>query len=344
MKYKILGHTGLKVSTLCLGTMNYGGKGFFSHMGDLGQQEVDEQIKTVVEAGVNFIDTANIYSLGLSETMIGQAIKNLSLKRDDLVLATKVRGSMGKGENNRGLSRKHIMQQVDDSLKRLQTDYIDLYQLHTSDPLTPIEETLKTLDNLVHSGKIRYIGASNFMAWHFMKALGYSTYNNVEKFASLQANYSLDSRALEREFIPLLKDQKTGLIVYSPLSGGFLTGKYKRDGNNGKGRYNNFPFPPANQELAFDVLDLLFPMAEEKNVTVPQLALAWLLHQPVVTSLIIGATKMSQLQDNLKAVDVTLTEEDLKKLNDVSKLTPEYPQNVVEIMTADRAGGDDFLA
>lgn len=344
MKYKTLGNTGLKVSTLCLGTMNYGGKGFFSHMGDLGQHEVDEQIKTVVEAGVNFIDTANIYSLGLSETMIGQAIKNLSLKRDDLVLATKVRCSMGKGENNRGLSRKHIMQQVDDSLQRLGTDYIDLYQLHTSDPLTPIEETLKTLDDLVRSGKIRYIGASNFMAWHFMKALGYSTYNHVEKFASLQANYSLDNRALEREFIPLLKDQKTGLIVFSPLSGGFLTGKYKRDGNNEKGRYNDFPFPPANAELAFNVLDVLFPMAEEKNVTVPQLALAWLLHQPVVTSLIIGTTKMSQLQDNLKAVEVSLSEEDLKKLDNVSKLNPEYPQSVVEIMTADRAGGEDFLS
>ncbi len=344
MKYKTLGNTGLKVSTLCLGTMNYGGKGFFSHMGDLGQQEVDEQIKTVVEAGVNFIDTANIYSVGLSETMIGKAIKNLLLKRDDLVLATKVRGSMGKGENNRGLSRKHIMQQVDESLQRLGTDYIDLYQLHTSDPLTPVEETLRTLDDLVRSGKIRYIGASNFMAWHFMKALAYSTYNGVEKFASLQANYSLDNRALEREFIPLLHDQKVGLMVYSPLSGGFLTGKYKRDGNNEKGRYNDFPFPPANSELAFNVIDVLSAMAEEKNVSIPQLALAWLLHQPAVTSLIIGATKMTQLQDNLKAVNVSLTGEDLTKLDEVSKLTPEYPKNVVDIMTADRAVRDDFLS
>ncbi len=344
MKYKILGNTGLKVSTLCLGTMNYGGKGFFSYMGNLGQPEVDEQIKTAVEAGINFIDTANIYSAGLSETMIGTAIKNLALKRDDLVLATKVRGSMGKGENNRGLSRKHIMQQVDESLKRLGTDYIDLYQLHTSDPLTPIEETLRTLDDLVRSGKIRYIGGSNFMAWHFMKALAYSTYNNVEKFVSLQANYSLDNRALEREFIPLLTDQKVGLMVYSPLSGGFLTGKYKRDGNNEKGRYNDFPFPPANAELAFNVIDVLSAMAEEKGVSIPQLALAWLLHQPAVTSLIIGATKMAQLQDNLKAVDVSLTHEELQKLEEVSKLTPEYPKSVVEIMTADRAGGADFLS
>lgn len=177
-----------------------------------------------------------------------------------------------------------------------------------------------------------------------MKALGYSTYNNLEKFSSLQANYSLDNRALEREFIPSVNDQKVGLIVYSPLSGGFLTGKYKRDGNNEKGRYNNFPFPPANQELAFNVLDVLYPMAEEKNVSVPQLALAWLLHRPAVTSLIIGATNMSQLKGNLKAVDVSLTDEDLKKLNDVSKLTFEYPQNVVDIMTADRARGEDFLS
>ena len=344
MNYKILGNTGLKVSTLCLGTMNYGGKGFFSHMGDLGQKEVEEQIRTVVDAGVNFIDTANIYSEGLSEIMIGKAIKNLSIKRDDLVLATKVRGSMGKGENDRGLSRKHIIKQVDESLQRLNTDYIDLYQLHTSDPLTPIEETLRALDDLVRSGKVRYIGASNFMAWHFMKALGYSNYNNVEKFASLQANYSLNNRALEREFIPLLNDQKVGLLVYSPLSGGFLTGKYKRNAEKGGGRYDDFPFPPANQELAFDVLDVLFPMAEEKNVSVPQLALAWLLHQPAVTSLLIGATKMSQVQDNLKAVDVSLSENELQKLNEVSKLNAEYPQSVVEIMTADRSSGQDFLS
>ncbi len=344
MTYKVLGNTGLKVSALCLGTMNYGGKGFFSHMGNLGQQEVDEQIKTVVEAGVNFIDTANIYSVGLSETMIGKAIKNLEIKRDDLVLATKVRGNMGAGENNRGLSRKHIMQQVDESLQRLGTDYIDLYQLHTSDPLTPIEETLSTLDDLVRAGKIRYIGASNFMAWHFMKALAYSTYNQKEKFAALQANYSLDNRALEREFIPMLQDQKVGLIVYSPLSGGFLTGKYKRDGNYEAGRYATFPFPPTNAELAFNIIDVLSEMATEKQVSIPQLALAWLLQQPAVTSLIIGATKMSQLLDNLKAVDVALTQDEMKKLDDVSKLNVEYPQSVVQIMTADRAGGEDFLA
>ncbi len=188
--------------------MNYGGKGFFGYMGNLDQNAVDEQIKTVTEAGVNFIDTANIYSDGLSEVMIGQAIKNLAINRDDLVLATKVRGSMGKGENDRGLSKKHIIQQVEDSLKRLGTDYIDLYQIHTADPLTPIEETIKTLDDLVRSGKIRYLGASNIAAWQLMKGLAYSQYNNLDRFVSLQANYSLDVRDVEREIVPMLQDQK----------------------------------------------------------------------------------------------------------------------------------------
>ncbi len=343
MKYKILGNTGLKVSALCLGTMNFGGKGFFGYMGNLEQTEVDEQIRTVAEAGVNFIDTANIYSEGLSEEMVGQAIKNISLKRDDLVLATKVRGSMGKGENDRGLSRKHIIQEVEKSLRRLKTDYIDLYQIHTSDPLTPIEETIRTLDDLVRSGKIRYFGASNIAAWHLMKGLAYADYKNLNRFASLQANYSLDTRDIEREIIPLLNDQKVGLMVWSPLSGGLLSGKYKRDLKGAKGRLNDFPFPPFNEERAYHVLDVLYPMAEQKKASVAQLALAWLLHQPAVTSIIIGATKLQQLQDNLKSVDVIFKEEELKKLDKVSELTKEYPGNVIEVMTMDRSAGLDFL-
>ena len=343
MKYKILGNTGLKVSALCLRTMNYGGKGFFGYMGNLDQNEVDEQIRTVTEAGVNFIDTANIYSEGLSEEMIGQAIKNLSLNREDLVLATKVRGAVGKGQNNLGLSRKHIIQEVEGSLKRLKTDYIDLYQIHTSDPLTPIEETIRVLDDLVQSGKIRYFGASNVSAWHLMKGLAYSDYNDRNRFASLQANYSLDTRDIEREIIPLLTDQKVGLMVWSPLSGGLLSGKYKRDLQGAKGRLNDFPFPPFNEERAYDILDFLYPMAEQKNVSVAQLALAWLMHQPVVSSVIIGATKLYQLQDNLKAVDVIFTSDELKKLDEISKLAPQYPGNVIEIMTSDRSAGLDFL-
>lgn len=343
MKYKILGNTGLKVSTLCLGTMNYGGKGFFGYMGNLDQNQVDEQIKTVFEAGVNFIDTANIYSDGLSEVMIRQAIKNLGINRDDLVLATKVRGTMGNSQNDLGLSKKHIIQQVEGSLKRLGTDYIDLYQIHTADPLTPIEETIRTLDDLVRSGKIRYFGASNISAWQLMKGLSYSQYNHLDRFASLQANYSLDVRDAERELVPLLQDQKVGMMIWSPLSGGLLTGKYKRDGQKEEGRLNSFPFPPFHEERAFDVLDVLTPMAEQKQVSISQLALAWLLHQPVVSSVIIGATKLHQLQDNLKSVDVVFTTEELSLLNEASKLPAEYPGNVLEIMTADRSAGTNFL-
>lgn len=343
MKYKILGNTGLKVSTLCLGTMNYGGKGFFGYMGNLDQNAVDEQIKTVTEAGVNFIDTANIYSEGLSEVMIGKAIKNLSINRDDLVLATKVRGTMGKGQNDLGLSKKHIIQQVESSLNRLGTDYIDLYQIHTADPLTPIEETIKTLDDLVRSGKIRYFGASNIAAWQLIKGLAYSQYNHLDKFASLQANYSLDVRDAEREIVPMLQDQKVGMMVWSPLSGGLLTGKYKRNGQKEEGRLNNFPFPPFHEERAYDVLDVLTPMAEKKQVSISQLALAWLLYQPVVTSIIIGATKIHQLQDNLRSVEIAFTRDELNQLNEVSKLPDEYPSNVLEIMTMDRGAGVDFL-
>lgn len=345
MNYKILGSTGLKVSTVCLGTMNYGGKGFFGYMGNLDQKEAEEQIKTVTEAGVNFIDTANIYSEGLSEEMIGAAIKNLSLKRDDLVLATKVRGSMGKGENDRGLSKKHILQEVEGSLKRLKTDYIDLYQIHTADPLTPIEETIRTLDDLVQSGKIRYFGASNMAAWQVMKGLAYSDATDRNRFASLQANYSLDTRDIEREIIPMLNDQKVGLMIWSPLSGGLLSGKYKRGLQNGEGRLNEFPFEPFNEQRAYTILDVLYPMAEQKNVSVAQLALAWLLHQPVVSSLIIGATKLHQLEDNLKSVAVVFTSEELRLLDTVSQLTKQYPGNVLEVMTADRStDGFDFLS
>ena len=336
MKYKILGNTGLKVSTICLGTMNFGGKGFFGYMGTLDQNAVDEQIKTVTEAGVNFIDTANVYSEGLSEQMIGQAIKNLGINRDDLVLATKVRGSMGKSENDRGLSRKHIIQQVEASLKRLGTDYLDLYQIHTADPLTPIEETIRTLDDLVRSGKIRYFGASNISAWQLMKGLAYSQYNHLDRFACLQSNYSLDVRDAEREIIPLLKDQNVGMMVWSPLSGGLLTGKYKRNESKDEGRLSSFPFPPFHEERAYDVLDILIPMAEEKLVSVSQIALAWLLHQPVVSSVIIGTTKIHQLEDNLKSVEVLLTENEMSLLNKVSALPVEYPANVLEVMTMDR--------
>ncbi len=335
MRYKILGNTGLKVSELCLGTMTFGGKGYWAAIGQLPQHAVDDIIKRSVEAGINFIDTANVYSEGLAEELTGKAIGNLGLKRDDLVIATKVRGKMGEGVNEIGLSRKHIMQQVDESLKRLDTDYIDLYQIHGYDALTPIEDTVRTLDDLIKSGKVRYIGCSNIAAWQLMKALAFSAHNNLAKFVSLQAYYTIAGRDLERELVPLLNDQKVGLMVWSPLAGGFLSGKYSRNKNPEEARRLSFDFPPINKEKAFDIIDVMEPIAQSKNVSVAQIALAWLLHQPAVTSVIIGAKNNHQLEDNLKAIDVVLNTEELQQLNEVSKLTPEYPGWMLE-----RQGGD----
>ena len=337
MKYKLLGNTGLKVSTLCLGTMNYGGRGHFAVMGNLDQPAADEQIKYCVDQGINLIDTANVYSAGLSEEMTGQAIQNLGINRDDLVLATKVRAGMGKGPNDRGLSRKHIIMQAEASLKRLKTDYIDLYQIHSSDPLTPIEETLHALDDLVKSGKVRYIGASNVAAWHLMKALAYSACNKLARFNSLQAQYSVATRDVERELVPLIEDQHVGMLIWSPLYGGLLSGKYsKEDALGGKGRLAGFNLQPPVIERAFKVLDVLHPMAKEKGASVAQLALAWLLARPAVISVIIGANKIEQLHDNLKAIDVAFTTDELKLLHEASKLPDEYPGSVVEAMSGDR--------
>lgn len=337
MKYNLLGNTGLKVSELCLGTMTFGGKGFWTNIGSLAQEPVDQLVKMALDAGINFIDTANVYSEGLSEEMTGKAIRNLGLKRDELVIATKVRGKMNETPNGSGLTRKHILHEVEASLKRLGTDYIDLYQIHGFDALTPLEETLETLDLLVKSGKVRYIGCSNLAAWQLMKALSYSTYNRVSKFVSLQAYYTVAGRDLEREIVPLLTDQKVGLMVWSPLAGGFLSGKYKRNGETAEGaRRANFDFPPINKEKAFDVIDVLEPMAAKKKSSVAQLALAWLLHQPVVTTVIVGAKKPEQLQDNLKATEVVFTPEELQEIDAASKLSPEYPGWMIERQGADR--------
>jgi len=336
MKYNLLGNTGLKVSELCLGTMTFGGQGMWTAIGALPQDEANELVKQSVDAGINFIDTANVYSEGLSEMMTGQAIRDLGLKRDDLVIATKVRGTMGTGINNSGLTRKHILQQANESLTRLNMDYIDLYQIHGFDPLTPIEETLEALDSLVKSGKVRYIGCSNLAAWQIMKALGISTQQHLAKFVSLQAYYTIAGRDLEREVVPMLLDQKLGLMVWSPLAGGFLSGKYTREANAEEGRRVNFDFPPVNKDKAFDIIDVMQEIAVAKDVTVPQVALGWLLHQPVVTSVIIGAKRPEQLQDNLKAVDLKLSADELAQLETVSKLSPEYPGWMIERQSADR--------
>ncbi len=337
MKYNFLGNTGLEVSELCMGTMTFGGKGMWTAIGTLPQEQVNELMKQAVDGGINFIDTANVYSEGLSEQMTGQAIRDLGIKRDDLVIATKVRGKMGEAPNNSGLSKKHILQQADESLQRLNMNYIDLYQIHGFDPAVPFEETLEALDILVKNGKVRYIGCSNLAAWQLMKSLGISAKNHLSKFVSLQAYYTIAGRDLEREIVPLLLDQKIGLMVWSPLAGGLLSGKYNRNSESEEGgRRINFDFPPVNKDKAFDIIDVMKTIADSKQVTVAQIALAWLLHQPAVTSVIIGANKPHQLNDNLNSVNIQLNEEELRQLDEVSKLAPEYPGWMIERQGADR--------
>ena len=337
MKYNLLGNTGLLVSELCLGTMTFGGRGRFTAIGQLGQAEVDAIMKRSVEAGVNFIDTANVYPEGLSEELTGQSIKNLGLNRDDLVIATKVRGKMGEKPNDSGLTRKHIFAQAEASLQRLGLDYIDLYQIHGFDAITPWEETLGALDDLVKSGKVRYTGCSNLAAWQLMKSLHVSAINHFAKFVSLQAYYTIAGRELERELVPLLLDQRLGLMVWSPLAGGFLSGKYTRSNGAGEGsRRTSFDFPPIDKEKSYDVIEVMQPIAQSKNISVAQVALAWLLAQKVVTTIIIGAKSTDQLNDNLESINVNFTQSELEKLNEVSKLSPEYPGWMLAFQGGDR--------
>lgn len=323
MKYKKLGRTGLLVSELCFGTMTFGGKGFWTAIGDLQQNVANDLIARALDAGVNFIDTADIYSEGESEKILGKALGN---KRKEVVLASKVYGPMGTGPNDAGLSRKHIMQAVEDSLKRLNTDYLDLYQIHGFDALTPMEETMRALDDLVRSGKVRYLGCSNLAAWQIMKFLWTSDKLNLHRFESLQAYYTLAGRDLEREITPLLEDQNMGLMVWSPLAGGLLSGKFSRAGEGPENaRRTDFDFPPVNKSRAFDIIDVMADIAKEKEVTIPQVAIAWLLHQKVVTSVIIGAKSVTQLDDTLKAPGVSFSSEELSLLNKVSQIPDEYP-------------------
>ncbi len=326
MRYRNLGGTGLLVSELTLGTMTFGGRGFWTAIGELDQTVADGIVARALDAGVNFIDTADVYSEGLSEEITGRAIVNSGRKRTDIVLATKALGQVGPGPNDRGASRGHIMDAVKASLKRLGTDYIDLYQIHGFDPLTPVEETVRALDDLVRQGHVRYVGVSNWAAWQIMKALGIADAHGWTRFASLQAYYTIAGRDLEREIAPLLLDQKVGLMVWSPLAGGLLSGKYGRDGSAAEGgRRANFDFPPVNKDRAFDVIDVMRAIATAKGVSVAQIALAFLLAQPFVTTVIIGAKTVAQLDENLAATGVTLSAEELAKLDTASALPAEYP-------------------
>jgi aryl-alcohol dehydrogenase-like predicted oxidoreductase len=328
MRYRLFGQTGLYVSELCLGTMTYGGSGgIWESIGTLQQDAVTEQVKIAVEAGINFIDTANVYANGQSERLLGQALKNLALPREQLIIATKATGVMNDTPNGRGQSRHHLFNEIDASLTRLQLDYIDLYQLHAFDPLTPFEESLSALNDLVRSGKVRYIGVSNMAAWQIMKALQVSERHGWAKFVSLQAYYTIAGRDLERELVPLLQDQKLGLMVWSPLAGGLLSGKYKDAEDKGPegARRASFDFPVVDKNRAFRCVDAMRPIAERQGLSVAQVALAWLLTRPVVSSIIIGAKSLEQLRDNIAATRVQLSEADLKLLDEVSQLPPEYP-------------------
>ncbi len=327
MEYKTLGNTGLLVSTLCLGTMTFdGGKDFWRLFGALDQTAADELMKTSIDAGVNFFDSADVYSEGESERTLGRSLKNLNIARNQVVLATKVFNRVGPGHNDVGNSRGHIMDAVEASLRRLQTDYIDLYQVHGYDSLTPVEETLRALDTLVSQGKVRYIGCSNWQAWRLAKALCISEFKNLARFDTLQAYYSIAGRDLERELVPFLEAEKVGLLVWSPLAGGLLSGKFSRENQKPEGsRRSEFDFPIVNKERTWKILDVMAPIAKAHNCSPARVSLAWLLAKPVVTSVIIGAKRLDQLQDNLAAVDLKLTEEEIKQLDDVSALPPEYP-------------------
>lgn len=327
MRHKPLGRTGLFVSELCLGTMTFGGSsGIWSQIGDLQQADAERLVGHALDAGINFIDTADVYAGGTSEQITGQALKNLKIARDSVVVATKAFGDTGPGPNHRGASRGHLLDAVKASLRRLQLEHIDLYQIHGFDPATPIEETVRALDLLVRQGHVRYVGVSNWAAWQIVKALGIAERLGLTRLESLQAYYTVAGRDLEREIVPMLASEGVGLMVWSPLAGGLLSGKFGR-GQQGEGgsRRNQFDFPPVDKERAFDCVDAMRPMAQARGVSVAQIALAWLLHQPRVSSVIIGAKRPEQLADNLAATRVDLSADELRVLGEVSRLAPEYP-------------------
>jgi aryl-alcohol dehydrogenase-like predicted oxidoreductase len=338
MKYNGLGNTGLLVSELCLGTMTFAtGEGMWKPIAGVDQRLADNLLRQSLDAGINFIDTADVYTNGESEKMLAQAVANLGIARKDVVIATKAYGRTGSGRNDIGASRGHIMQAIEASLRRLRTDYIDLYQIHASDSITPIEETLRALNTLVEQGKVRYIGCSNWYAWQIMKALGISDARNLAKFDTLQAYYSIAGRDLEREVVGVLNDQHVGLLVWSPLAGGLLSGKYSRENQKPEdSRRSAFDFPIVDKERTWRILDVLRPIAEAHQTSVATVSLAWVLAKPFVTSVIIGAKRVDQLKENLASVDVQLTADEMKKLDEVSALPPEYPGWMVPFQNINR--------
>ncbi len=340
MRYQLLGRTGLYVSELCLGTMTFGGNsGIWGAIGKLGSKDVESIVGTALDAGVNFVDTADVYSDGESEQLLGAALKTLARPREQIVVATKVRGRVGPGVNQIGLSRSHILSSIDGSLQRLGLDHVDLYQIHGFDPSTPIEETVEALDAVVRSGKARYVGFSNLPAWLAAKALTYATQNRLARFQSAQVYYSIAGRDIEREIAPMALAEGVAILPWSPLAGGLLSGKFDPDKKGpGDARRSNFDFPPVNMERLPHVLEALRAVAKEQGVSVARIALAWQLTKPFVTSIIIGAKTREQLVDNLDATKVKLTPEQVKTLDDASALPSEYPGWMVERQTSDVRG------
>jgi aryl-alcohol dehydrogenase-like predicted oxidoreductase len=331
MKYRFLGNTGLRVSELCFGAMTFG-QGFYG-IGEVEQAGATELVKRALEGGINFFDTADIYSRGQSEIILGQAFRDLGVQRESLVIATKVRGPMsdaasaGTGDvNNVGLSRKHIIASCEASLARLGTDHIDLYQIHSWDELTPLDETMRALDDLVRQGKVRYIGCSNLTAWQIMKANGIALRAGGTPFCSLQAFYSLVGRDLELELLPMCRSEGLGVMVWSPLAGGFVTGKFRRGQDAPEGsRRTNFDFPPVDRERGYDLVEVLDEVAKEMGSTIPRLALSWVLRQPGISTVIIGAKKVGQLEDNLAAIDVEWSTAQLERVAKATHLPSLYP-------------------
>lgn len=341
MPYKTLGNTGLLVSRLCMGTMTFnGGSGRFQIVGQIDQSGVDEMVAKCSQAGINFYDTADVYSEGESEKALGASFKNLDIARKDIIIGTKAYARVGAGRNDLGASRKHIMDAVEGSLKRLKTDYIDLYQIHGNDSITPLDETLRALDDLVTAGKVLYVGVSNWPAWRLSKALGHSESKGYAKIETLQAYYSLAGRDIEREIVPLLQEEKTGLLVWSPLAGGLLSGKFSRDNQKPEGsRRSQMDMPLVDKERAWNILDAIKPLTQKYNASAAKISLAWLLSKQVVTSVIIGAKHAAQLDDNIGASTLKLDMQDITILDTVSALPPEYPGWIISYQDTERLGG-----
>jgi len=339
MKFNRLGRTGLYVSELCMGTWGFSGRNYFGGaIGTLTQKDATSFIGRALEARINFIDTANVYSYGDSELMTGQALKDLGVKRSDVVLATKVFGRMAGGPNDMGASRGHIMDSVSQSLERLQTDHIDLYQIHHSDPITPLEETMRALDDLVHQGMVRYVGVSNWEAWKIMKANGIAEHRGLTRVETNQVYYSIAGRDIEQEMVPMMQDQGIGCLVWSPLAGGYMAGKYTPGGDTQPepGRRANFDFPPIDKDKADKTVIVMREIAKKHGVSVACVGLTWVRQKPFITSTIIGATTMAQLNDNLASVDFSLTAEEMARLDEVSADKTAYPYWMISRNNATR--------